>query len=217
MLKAWGPPDLQQNLTVFHTSSRAPDPLLFNVTILSVGALGTCCGTVPTSRWAPVPPSPAFSAAYLTKVEKNGIRSSSPYSAIHEIPYRSSGIEMGSESWKMEMRWHFHVFLLFQRGWKEPFCNLDKRVSMFAVLSSRGRSPRADSCCWLDWRRAGLWAQEEEEVEGFTALRMVQLRLEFKKASTVTARSCAGISYLMKLNESPVSGSLVRKKLLRHS
>lgn len=136
---------------------------------------------MPTSRWALLPPFSTFSAAYLTKVGKNGIRSCSPYSAIHEIPYRSAGIEMGSESWKMEMQWHFHAFRLFRMGWKEAFCNLDKSVSLFTLLSSQGNI----FPCWCLLLIRLSESRSEQDAEwwrrDFTASRMVEPHLEFAK------------------------------------
>lgn len=212
MLKAWGP--LTRNRTQqYSTLAKGLASPLFNVTVVTIQALGTCCGTVPTSRWAIIPPSSTFPAAYLTKVGKNGTRSRSPHSAIHEIPHRSSGIEMGSESWKMEMQWHFHAFLLFRRGWMEDFCNLDKRVSMFTLLSSQGNI----FLCWclllisLWESRLRVLLRAAAAEEGFYSPEDGSASPGVWKAPTVTASSCTRISYLMKLNETPCHRALLER------
>lgn len=107
----------------------------------------------------------------------------------------------------MEMQWHFHAFLLFQRSGKDTFYYLDKHMSMDFCFHLRESSSCVDACC-DEAQMSRIPAVEEGPFspEDSSATPGIW------KALIVTASSCAHVCYVMKLHWSPVSGSLISRK-----
>lgn len=131
-----------------------PRSLLFNVTILSIGALGTCCGTVPTSRWAFLPPPLLPSLLHIWP--KWGKMASG--AAVHTQPFMKSPTGALELKWEVSReKWKCNDIFMFFYCFKGPLCNLDKRASMFASLSSQG----SIFLCWCLLLNRLRWADSE--------------------------------------------------------